>query len=455
MAIRVNPARRARRDFDELMADPDTRASSVEVLHQGQRERGLYFGSHPLCVALRPEFLTREEYQQASRAAQIVWAALSRLEAALLQDPKLRQELDLDPMEERLALADPGYRPSSPGSRLDSFWASEVGYVEYNAESPAGIAYGEELSRIFWEMPAVQELRMKYQLQPVVCRDRQLEVMLRAFRDFASAGGAPTVAIVDWPNLPTLREFELFRDAFERRGVRTLICEPAELEYSKGVLRGPSGIAINLVYRRVLESELLATDGAWEALCSAYLDGAVCVVNSFRAKLLHKKMSLALLSDEGYAHLYTRAQLEAIRRYVPWTRKVRSGPSTRAGRAIPDLVDYVVQNRKTMVLKPNDEYGGKGVVLGWLVSQREWEQTLAVALTQSYVVQAAVEVPRDLYPVAVGDEVEMLSLARDMDPYLFNGRVGGLLIRLSSSALLNLTAGSGSVVPAFLVEMKQ
>jgi hypothetical protein len=46
----------------------------------------------------------------------------------------------------------------------------------------------------------------------------------------------------------------------------------------------------------------------------------------------------------------------------------------------------------------------------------------------------------------------MLSLAKDMDPYLFDGRVGGLLIRLSSSVLLNLTAGSGSVVPAFLVE---
>ena len=445
-------ALKARRAFDELIEDGDTRAASVEVLQQGQRERGLYFGSHPLCVALRPEFLTPEDYRWASSVAQTVWAALVRLETALVEDPALRQELDLEPMEERLALADPGYPNSSPGSRLDSFWGPEIGYVEYNAESPAGIAYGEELNRVFWEMPALQELRMQYRLKPLNCRDRQLQAMLRAFHSWGGSGAAPVIAIVDWPNLPTLREFELFRDAFERHGVTTVICEPAELEYSQGVLRGPSGLAINLVYRRVLESELLATDGAWEALCSAYLDGRVCVVNSFRAKLLHKKMSLALLSDERYAHLYTRAQLEVIRRHVPWTRKVRSGPSTRAGRDIPDLVDYVVANRQTMVLKPNDEYGGKGVVMGWTVDQDEWEQTVAVALAQSYVVQAAVEVPRDSYPVAVGDEVEMLTLAKDMDPYLFDGRVGGLLIRLSSSALLNLTAGSGSVVPAFLVE---
>ncbi len=445
-------ALKARRAFDELIEDGDTRAASVEVLQQGQRERGLYFGSHPLCVALRPEFLTPEDYRRASSVAQTVWAALVRRETALVEDPALRQELDLEPMEERLALADPGYPNSSPGSRLDSFWGPEIGYVEYNAESPAGIAYGEELNRVFWEMPALQELRMQYRLKPLNCRDRQLQAMLRAFHSWGGSGAAPVIAIVDWPNLPTLREFELFRDAFERHGVTTVICEPAELEYSQGVLRGPSGLAINLVYRRVLESELLATDGAWEALCSAYLDGRVCVVNSFRAKLLHKKMSLALLSDERYAHLYTRAQLEVIRRHVPWTRKVRSGPSTRAGRDIPDLVDYVVANRQTMVLKPNDEYGGKGVVMGWTVDQDEWEQTVAVALAQSYVVQAAVEVPRDSYPVSVGGKMEMLTLAKHMDTYLFDGLFGGLVTRLSSSALLNLTAGSGSVVPAFLVE---
>lgn len=448
----MNQAVAAREAFDRLLEDDSLLAESRDFLQQGQHERGLYFGSHPLCVALRPEFLTNEQYRQASRAAQSIWGALDRLERSLLTDQALRDELDMDPMEERLALVDPGYHPSSPGSRLDSFVADRIGYVEYNAESPAGMAYGEELSRIFWELPLMQELRMTYRLRPLVCRDRQLQVMLRAFRAWGGGGQAPVVAIVDWPNLPTLREFELFRDSFERQGVKTIICEPAELEYSKGVLRGPDGIAINLVYRRVLESELLAREGSWEQLCAAYLDHKVCLVNSFRAKLLHKKMSLALLSDERYARLYTPSQRTAIQAHIPWTRKVRPGPSSRDGRVIPDLVEYVAAHRSAMVLKPNDEYGGKGVVLGWTVDQSEWEQTVAVALTQSYVVQAAVGVPRDSYPVVVGKEVETLTLSRDMDPYLFEGKVGGLLVRLSSAALLNVTAGAGSVIPAFLVE---
>jgi hypothetical protein len=48
--------------------------------------------------------------------------------------------------------------------------------------------------------------------------------------------------------------------------------------------------------------------------------------------------------------------------------------------------------------------------------------------------------------------VQRLDLATDMDPYLFDGRVAGCLARLSASALLNVTAGAGSIVPTYIVE---
>jgi uncharacterized circularly permuted ATP-grasp superfamily protein len=171
------------------------------------------------------------------------------------------------------------------------------------------------------------------------------------------------------------------------------------------------------------------------------MGGAVCVVNSFRAKLLHKKMSLALLSDERYARLYTPAQRAAIKRHIPWTRRVR-----------PELAEDIARRRETLVLKPNDEYGGKGVVLGWTVEQSEWEAAIEVATTQSYVVQEAVEIPRVPFPVVLEGGLHFLDLAVDLDPYLFDGRSGGFMTRVSAAALLNVTAGAGSVVPTFIVE---
>ena len=43
----------------------------------------------------------------------------------------------------------------------------------------------------------------------------------------------------------------------------------------------------------------------------------------------------------------------------------------------------------------------------------------------------------------------------DCDPFLFHGDlVGACLTRLSTVTLLNVTAGGGSVLPAFVVDLK-
>ena len=424
--------------YHALLEDERLVAASVEHLAEGQRERRLMFGERPLCVALRPQLMTRRRYDRAVSAAEGVHGALAALEKAVLKDAVLRAELGLEPEEERLALADPGFTSSSPSVRLDSFFSDEVRFVEYNAESPAGMAYSDNLAAVFASLPVMKAFRKRFRGAFLPTRRRQMRAMLHAFKQWGR-GARPVIAIVDWEGLPTAPEFEMFKAFFEAAGVKTVICDPRALELRRGKLYAHDK-AVNLVYRRVLTSELLARGEETRVLRDAYLAGAVCVVNSFRAKLLHKKMSLALLSDDRYQRLYTPAQRAAIRRHIPWTRKVR-----------PELADDIARRRETLVLKPNDEYGGKGVVLGWTVDQAEWEAAIAVATTQSYVVQEAVEIPRVPFPVVL-DGLRYLDLAVDLDPYLFDGRAGGFMTRVSAAALLNVTAGAGSVVPTFVVE---
>ena len=424
--------------YHALLEDERLTAATAEALAEGQRARRLMFGERPLCVAIRPQLLTRRRYEQAVNAAEGVFSALTALEKAVLKDADLRAELGLEPEEERLAMADPGFRSSSPSVRLDSFFADEVRFVEYNAESPAGMAYSDNLAAIFAGLPAMKAFRKQFRGAFLPTRRRQLRSMLRAFTQW-DRGATPSMAIVDWEGLPTAPEFEMFKAFFEEAGVKTVICDPRALEFRQGKLYA-QGAAVNLVYRRVLTSELLDRGDETRALREAYVAGAACVVNSFRAKLLHKKMSLALLSDDRYARLYTPAQRAAVRRHIPWTRRVR-----------PELSEQIARGRDHLVLKPNDEYGGKGVVLGWTVDQAEWEAAIQVATTQSYVVQEAVEIPRVPFPVVL-DGLRYLDLAVDLDPYLFDGRAGGFMTRVSAAALLNVTAGAGSVVPTFVVE---
>ncbi len=435
--------------YHALLEDQDLADGSIEALREGQRERKLVFGDHPVCVSLRPQLLSRTRFDHAVGAAKGVFGALRTLERALLRDPDLRAELDLDPQEERLALADPGCKESSPSARIDGFFQDDLRFVEYNAESPAGMAYSDNLAEVFERLPVMRAFRRRFRMRRRSLAPRQVSAMLQAFRQWGKAR-TPAVAIVDWHGLPTLTEFEMFVDALGREGVRAWICEPAELEYRRGRLWA-AGHPVNLIYRRVLTTELLAREEEAKALTEAYLDGSACVVNTFRAKLLHKKMSLALLSDERYARLYTAGQRAAIARHIPWTRKVRHGPTEHRGRRVPDLVEYVARGRERLVLKPNDEYGGKGVLLGWDVDQHEWEDALTVALSRSYVVQEAVPIPREPFPLAL-DGIEFIDLAMDLDPFVFGGAVPGSMTRLSSSALLNVTAGAGSLVPTYTVD---
>jgi hypothetical protein len=92
------------------------------------------------------------------------------------------------------------------------------------------------------------------------------------------------------------------------------------------------------------------------------------------------------------------------------------------------------------------------VVLGWEVSADEWKIALDDALDQPYVVQERVPVPEYEYPVWSDREVALSPLYTDTDPLLFNGALGGVLTRISGSALLNVTAGTGSTAPTFLIE---
>jgi hypothetical protein len=118
-----------------------------------------------------------------------------------------------------------------------------------------------------------------------------------------------------------------------------------------------------------------------------------------------------------------------------------------------DLVPWMSRNKDRLVLKPNDDYGGKGVVLGWAVDQRTWDETIQTALQLPYVVQQRVKVPSEAYPGFENGTLHVLDRMLDTNPYVaFGAFMHGCLTRISTEALVNVTAGGGSTVPTFLVE---
>ncbi|MBA3946146.1 MAG: circularly permuted type 2 ATP-grasp protein [Herpetosiphonaceae bacterium] len=447
--------------YHELL-DAETAEASQICLTDGLRERNLFFGNRPLATVLRPRFVTAEQYDLLRSACGLAATAMRRLAAAMLIDPSIQADLQLTAGEQALIAMDPGYEEPSAHSRMDTFLTldgSSLRFVEYNAESPAAIAYEDELADIFLHLPVMQRFGERYVAAKLPARHQLLQTLLDAWQAFGNTR-APLIAIVDWKGLPTHSEFLLFQQYFHERGLEAIICSPDELEWSAGQLYARLAdrrVPVDLVYKRVLTSEFLTHygDHALEhPLVQAYASGKTCVVNSFRAKLLHKKSIFALLTDDRFQHLFTPEQQAAITKHVPWTRLVRPGSTTYEGATI-DLLSWVSANQERLLLKPNDEYGGKGILIGWETDAATWAQGLKDALHSPSVVQERVEIAYEEYPSVIDGQLQIGRRLVDSDPFLFGSEVTGCLTRLSTVTLLNVTAGGGSSIPMFVLRKRE
>src|SRR5258708_30145754 len=150
--------------------------------------------------------------------------------------------------------------------------------------------------------------------------------------------GPPQIAIVDLKGMPTQKEFELFLEYFEAQGYPSIIAAPEDLEFSNGRLRAGE-FEVDIVYKRLLVNEYLPIIKHHPALLDAYRARAICMVNSFRSKFIHKKALFAVLTDARHAGLFTEEEHAMTTGHVPWTRNVRAGKSDYYGDEI-DLLAF-------------------------------------------------------------------------------------------------------------------
>lgn len=441
--------------YHGLLTD-EVAADAHEALHNGLRSRGLYFGDRPLCRVLRPYFYLRQDWDYLRQETEVLLGAFAKAHKICMTDADLRAQLDLESYEEQLFSLDKDIDVPWTTSRLDSFFKSDdkrLNFVEYNAETPAGIGYGDILAEVFLELEPMKRLQNYYHIHSFPGLGHLLGALLHGYRAWGGQE-APQVAIVDWHEVPTLNEHEITREFFERQGVRSILADPRNMEYRDGRLWA-GDFRVDMVYKRVLLSELVQRMGMENPIIQAIKDRAVFMTNSISAKLMAKKASLAFLSDEQNHHLFDAAERAVINAHIPWTRRVSDRKTFYRGMKV-DLLTFIQDNREHLVLKPNDEYGGKGVVLGWDASSEEWSGAIHDALTHPYVVQEKVDGVYRNFPMLLDDgSLDISPRFVDADPYVFYGKtVGGCLTRLSSVALLNVTAGGGSVVPMFVLEKK-
>jgi hypothetical protein len=424
----------------------------VDALHARMETAKLSTGGRLICPFLRPNFISRRQFDSLVKTGESLICAIDRMEQMVLANPALLARLDLLPAEKMLASIDPGYQALEVAARLDTHLNNgSLHFVQYNADSPTGGGYSDALADLFYDAPPVKEFRKKYALSKIGSRKHLLQALLKSYKQF---GGTkkPNIAIVEFrPQFGSGQsEYELYRDYFREEGYAVEIVAPEQLEYRNRVLR-KGNFEINLVYRRLGVQEFLIRFDLAHPLVQAYRDRAVCVVNSFRSELAHKKAMFGLLTDETVTAKFPVAERKAIREHVPWTRLVAASKTAYRDKTV-DLLEFITQNREKLALKPNDDYSDLHTYFGWEMDAAEWERALKQATRSPYVVQERVEPVKSVFPVMSFGSMEFRELQVDVHPHAYLGKVQGCSTWLSTGKA-GFSSASG-IVPTFILESK-
>jgi hypothetical protein len=436
-----------------LESDPFKDLSWAQALGERMQAEHLTQGGQPICPFLRPHFVSRRQYESLVRAAEALLSSIDRVKQIALGNPALLSRMGLLPAEKMLASLDPGYPFLSVTSLLDTHLSNgNMHFVEYVADTPVGVAYAEALADVFYDCAPVKEFRKRYSLQKPGGKKHLLSALLKAYKQF---GGKkrPSIAILEFRQpFQAIEEGEyvLLRDFFRSEGYAAEMVSPEQLEYHGGVLRH-GNFQVDLIWRRVKVQEFLLHHDLSHPLVRAYRDGAVCLVNSFRSELAHKKAIFDLLTDETVTESFPLAEKKVIRQYIPWTRVVSAAKATYQEQTV-DLVDFILKNREKLVLKPNDDSGENHSIRGWETDEAAWERALKRALRIPYVVQEKVAPTYAPFPLLRYGQLEVRQMKVDLHPHAYLGKVQGC-----SSWLSTANGGFSTVTglaPTFIIGPK-
>ena len=416
-------------------------------------EHDVVFDGQTIPFVLMPHFVSPGQLQRVRHAVVCLCAVLNRFCDAYPDEDALREELAVPAAEDALVRLDPGFGSPLRICRLDAFLQGyDVKFLEFNADSPAGIGYTDVLhdglARAI-QLPRVDaEFETAYTpMLPVL-----VDTLLDAYRELREARRdlpeTPRLALVDVEGSPSVPEFRIVCAAARRAGIEALHATLEDVSYDGSTLH-VGGEPVQLVYRRALLEDLPEGD-----LVAAARDRRVAMVNPFRSRVANNKKLFALLQDRRFAHLVTERERAVIAETIPWTRILRPGRVTY-GDWVVDLIAFTSDNRERLVLKPASDYGGHGVSLGMETSESDWDGLIAEhAERGDYVVQEYVPVPEEMFPTVEEGHVQMRLKRFNINPFGIGGRYAGMITRISDQAVINVSAGGG-LLPSVMGRHRQ
>lgn len=422
-------------------------------------------------LTLRPRLLDLSRRGYVHHVTWQIRLGLRRVIQLVISHPRAAEVVPLEPEErawfERYVREPQRKRLTKPPRvfcRLDALvrfhgpkWKDTLKFVETNVVGIGGMSYAPGVEKAVFKHVVPKFKFLDDELDFDTNWDPRLLLLDELNEHVAQLGveGPPTIGFVDDKSLYRHGgEFGRLVPFFQAKGIKAIYADPRELELSTNGEVFAFGEKLDVIYRFLLLQEFIEMEkkgSQLSAMRRAFELGMV--VPTAGGDLEHKSI-FEILTDPSFRSAFDEDQLEVFDKHVLWTRLIYNRKTTDPVGNEIELNQYLLKNRRSLVLKPNRGYGGEGVLIGDACEESLWNETVSSAFSnpKSYVVQWVS--PPNIEPFPVIDSSGCVDLVPHFTTTgFFPGRQGlGIFGRFSKHRVVNINTGGG-IVP-YLVHVK-
>lgn len=404
------------------------------------------YGDSAMQTTLMPMFLKRQSLEKIRRTSEILDALIEKVIRLYFEDPYVRGYYPIHfELPKEWLLSETGYQRASVISRHDIlFDGKNLKFIEFNTDNPGGKGWTDLLELVFKEHPLYRELTDFSDGQERNVLKGLMDSVLQCNQEFGGPS-KPRIAVTSFRDMGSRGDEEIVRDYFVEHGVEANLLDARDLEYRNGRLYS-NQIRFDVVLRSIKARFFLNFPREMIDFHRGVAEKSVCMVNSWRALLGAEKSVMSFISNPMNHHYFTPEEVAVVKDHVPWTRMFdETVVLSPDGREV-SLKAYLLENREQLVIKPSAGAGGEGVMVGRVTDPMEWKETVENHIgSPTWVAQEFVEIPKIKLPLIRNNKVVVEERFLNLSPYVFGGKYVGVLGRVSSQDVINISAGGGMI----------
>lgn len=130
-------------------------------------------------------------------------------------------------------------------------------------------------------------------------------------------------------------------------------------------------------------------DPPW--ILDVFKSGNLLLYDGPITRVFSDKEIFALLSEHQESDFFNAEEREAIRKYIPWTRRIVHGETCYENGKVT-LKDIILSRKNDLVMKPMAGMGGEWVFIGRNTHEAEWRELVRIALRDGgWLIQELIE----------------------------------------------------------------